>query len=102
MRIIKKLTKDIREEFNDAEKYAKAALEVKAEYPMLADVFYRLAGEEVDHAMRLHGEVVKMIDKAGKDSPAPAVMKEIWAFEHDLLLEEMAEVKRLMEMYTKG
>ena len=102
MRIIKKLTKDIREEFGDAEKYAKAALEAKTEYPVLADVFYRLASEEVDHAMRLHAEVVKIIDKAGKETTVPPVMKEIWAFEHDLLLDEMAEVKRLMEMYSKS
>ena len=39
MKIIKTLAKDIREELHDAEKYAKAALETKAEHPGLAETF---------------------------------------------------------------
>lgn len=99
MRIIKTLAKDIREELHDAEKYAKAALETKAEHPGLAETFSRLADEEVGHAMRLHGEVVKMIDKASRETNVPPIMKEIWAFEHEIIVEDMAEVKRLIEMY---
>lgn len=99
MKIIKHLAKDIREELHDAEKYIKAALTNKTEYPSAADMFYRLANEEVDHAMRLHGEVVKLIEKTSRETNVPPVMKEIWTFEHEMIVEDMAEVKRLIEMY---
>ena len=49
--------------------------------------------------MRLHGEVVKIIDKASRETNVPPIMKEIWAFEHEIIVEDMAEVKRLIEMY---
>ena len=99
MKIIKNMAKDIREELHDAETYIKAALTNKTDYPGAAEVFYRLSTEEVDHAMRLHGEVVKLIEKASRETNVPPVMKEIWAFEHEMIVEEMAEVKRLIEMY---
>ena len=43
MRIIKDLSKQIKEELHDAEKYAKMALEHKTDHPDLAEAYHHLA-----------------------------------------------------------
>ena len=100
MRIIKDLSKQIKEELHDAEKYAKLALEHKTDLTELAEAYHRLAKEEISHANLLHEKVVAIIRKASMDTEAPPVMRELWAWQHEEIIEEEAEVKRLIEMYN--
>lgn len=100
MRIIKELAKQIKEELHDAEKYAKMALEHKMDHPDLAEAYHRLAKEEIGHAALLHEKVVTMIRKASTEKEIPPVMHELWAWQHDEIVEEEAEVRRLVEMYV--
>ena len=51
MRIIKEVSKRIKEELHDAEWYAEEALEHKAMYPDVAEVYHHLAKEELSHAL---------------------------------------------------
>ena len=99
MRMIKELAKRIKEELHDAEWYAEEALEHKATAPEVADVYYHLAKDELGHANLLHGQVVAMIRKASAEKDVPPVMRELWAWQHDEIVEEQAEVMRLIEMY---
>lgn len=101
MLIIKELAKQIREELHDAEKYAKGSLDKKTDCPQLAALYNRLAGEEINHAMLLHDEVVRQIEKAAAEKPVPPVMRELWAWQHDELIEQERDVRRLMEMYKR-
>ncbi|MBQ8536950.1 MAG: hypothetical protein IJ461_06050 [Clostridia bacterium] len=101
MLIIKELAKQIREELHDAEKYAKGSLDKKTDCPQLAALYNRLAGEEINHAMLLHDEAVRQIEKAAAEKPVPPVMREIWAWQHDELIEQERDVRRLMEMYKR-
>jgi rubrerythrin len=100
MRIIKELSKQIKEELHDAEKYAKHAMEYKTEYPEVADVYHHLAKEEVSHANLLHDRVVALIRKASSEREVPPVMRELWAWQHEEIVEDQAEVMRLIEMYS--
>ena len=100
MRIIKELAKQIKEELHDAEKYAKMALEHKMGHPDLAEAYHRLAKEEIGHATLLHEKVVAMIRKASTEKEVSPVMRELWAWQHDEIVEEEAEVRRLVEMYV--
>ena len=100
MRIIKDLSKRIKEELHDAEWYAKQALEQKAINPDVADMYHRLAREEVDHADMLHDKVVAMIRKASAEKDVPPVMREMWAWQHEEIVEEHAEVMRMIDMYS--
>lgn len=100
MRIIKDLSKRIKEELHDAESYAKMAIEHKAGYPDLAETYHHLAKDEIGHANLLHEKVVAMIRKASTEREVPPAMREIWAWQHEEIIEEEAEVKRLLEMYN--
>lgn len=101
MQMIKIMAKRIKEELCDAEWYAKAALEHQSEAPVIAAVFHRLSEEELSHAGTLHDEVVALIRKTSAEKETPAVMKEIWAWQHEEIVEEEAEVRRLIDMYKR-
>ena len=100
MRIIKEVSKRIKEELHDAEWYAEEALEHKAMNPDVAEVYHHLAKEELSHANLLHEKVVTLIRKASADKEPPAVMRELWAWQHEEITEEEAEVRRLIDMYN--
>ena len=100
MRIIKEVAKRIKEELHDAEWYAREAIEHKTLNPEIADVYHHLAMEEMTHASLLHDKVVALAKKASADREPPAVMRELWAWQHEEIMEEEAEVKRLFDMYA--
>lgn len=100
MRIIKELSKRIKEELHDAEWYAKAAMEHKADNADVAEAYYHLAKDEMSHATILHEKVVALIRKASAEREPPPVMRELWAWQHDEIVEEEAETKRLIDLYT--
>ena len=99
MLLIRDLSKRIREELEDAEWYAKEAARVKMDDPPLASVYAELAREEMGHAERLHKCAVDLIDrkKAG-GVEIPPVMRVLWDHEHKEMIEEMAEVKHILEL----
>lgn len=99
MQIIKTLSKQIKEELHDAEKYAKDALTHKTDDPALAATYYRLANAELDHASMLHDEVVREVEKTKGEKAIPPVMFELWNWQHNELIEEEKEVRLLIEMY---
>lgn len=98
MLIIKGLVEKIREEAHDVKEYAEAAVRTRMDDPQLADLYADLGAEEMKHAERLHKAAVDVINRytsSGKE--APAVMRAIWDFEHQMMIEEMADAKRLLE-----
>lgn len=99
MMIIKEVSKHIKEELSDAEWYAKKAIEHKTDHPELAETYHRLSLEESAHANMLHDRVVAMIRKVPADKDVPPAMREIWAWQHEEIIEEEAEVKHLIDMY---
>lgn len=100
MLLIKKLSKMIKEEIGDAEKYAKCALNYKDDDRVLADAFYNLANEELKHMEMLHNQVVRLINeyKAKKGDP-PKEMLAIYDYVHEEQIEDVQEVRILLNMY---
>jgi len=62
LKIIKCLTEFIHEEIHDANKYIEKALEIREEYPEVAELLNVLSSEEMRHMQMLHSQVAKLID----------------------------------------
>ena len=58
---IENLSEYIEDEIKDAGKYARCALKHKDETPGLAELFFRLSGEESEHARMLYDEAMKEV-----------------------------------------
>ena len=100
MIVIKKLSHLIRDEICAAEKYARCALEYKDEDKTLADAFYTLAGERLKHMELLHDQVTRIISNYRKEKgDPPAEMQAIYEYVHQEQIDNVKEVKILLEMY---
>ena len=85
------------EELNDAEKYIKEALHYKDDDRELAEMFFELSKQEVEHAHMEHSQAVRIIKEYNKE--APEAMKAVWDYQHERMIEHEADIKRLMSMY---
>lgn len=102
MKIIKKLSEHIEEEIHDAEGYARWALEVKEEYPHLADTLYTLSLEEMKHMEALHKEVVSLIEDYRKnEGEPPAAMLAVYDYLHERQIDEAKDAKTYQAMYKE-
>jgi len=100
--IIRKLTGMVSEEIGDADKYATCALKHKDDMPALADVFYRLSTEEMQHMALLHEQVVKIIDtyRKEKGEPPPEMMA-VYNYLHKKQIEDAAAVRAKQLLYKE-
>ena len=100
MLTIKKLTKLIKKEINDAECYAHLALETKDTDKVLADSYYAAANDRLKTMEQFHTQVVRLIDtyKKEKGEP-PAAMLAIYEYVHEEQIEMVQHVKILLNMY---
>ena len=102
MKKIAEIVENIREEVNDAEKYAKKAVKLKDDDKQLAEVYISLAKAELEHMEKLHTAVVRIIQayRSEKGAP-PEYMMMVWNWEHERIVEKVAGVKMLIDMYNK-
>jgi len=102
MKEINKLAKHIECEIRDAKNYAEEALACKAEFPDVAKVYIELAGEEMDHAMKLHAAVVSEIERYRKtNGDPPERMLGRYDYMHERYIDLAAEAKALIAMYEE-
>lgn len=102
MKIIKQLTEYIEEEICDSEKYITKSLEVKTDYPEVANTLYMLSLEELKHMTLLHEQVVKLIEEYRKTKgEPPAPMLAVYDFLHKKFIEQTKGIKILQDMYVE-
>lgn len=99
---IKLLSERIEDELEDARTYIKLALEYKETGPEMAQLFYKLSGEEMGHMDALHKSVVAHIEnfKRAKGEP-PAGMKALYDFTHAREVEKAEKIVALQNMYKR-
>ena len=102
MKIIEKLSTMISDELDDAEKYIDNAIECKTTDRHLADTFYELSTQEMNHMNMLHGEVVRLIDEyRQKSGDPPASMMAVYEYLHKNQTNRAAVIKTKQNMYRE-
>lgn len=102
MKTIELLCEHIDEELADAREYAELALEYKGGEPELAQTFYKLSSEEMNHMERLHDCVTFQIEKQRQaGTPIPSEMRALYAFLHKRHIVCAEKVKILQEMFKR-
>ena len=84
MIIIQNISHDIKEKIHDADKDIRKAIDIKHEYPSLANDYYEFSVERMQEALDLHSKVVKIIEEYRKQEGEPnETMRNLWEFEHN-------------------
>ena len=100
MKVIQDLCDYIDEEINDAIKYAKFAISLKDEYPVIADAISKISDEEMKHMSMLHSCVMSVIeDYRKKNGEPPAHMQMLYDILHKKQIQHAAEAKAYQSMY---
>ena len=102
MKTVELLMGHIEDEINDACTYAKLALEYKSTDPELANLFYKLSGEEMQHMNALHNSVLNHMDAYKREhGDPPAAMQAIYDYLHKRHIDKVAEIAALQNMYRE-
>lgn len=102
MRKIAEIVKDIREELEGAEHYAKKATQYKDDDKALSDTYSAMASQELGHVDLLHTQVTRIIrDHRAEHGEPPEAMMMVWNWEHESMVSHTAKVKALLEMAKK-
>lgn len=80
-----------------AQEYAKCALNVKDEDRSLAEAYISMAMQEISHADTLSSHAARIVS----EYPDDECMHHIWEWEHEKLIDRMADSKILIDMYRK-
>jgi len=99
MEIIKQISEKIDDELHDAEKYIKCAYKVDEQYPQLADVYYKLSLEEMNHVTMLHDVVVRIINDYKQRNEVPPGMQTLYEYLHDRQIRWAAKIKGKQEQF---
>lgn len=99
MKDIKYIVKQIREELEGAESYAKAAAKLKETRGSDASTYAEMARQELGHVDCLHKMAVRLIEKAKADgTTTPPAMQAVWDWEHEQMIDRVARIKSLLSM----
>lgn len=99
---IKLLSEHIEDELEDARTYIKLALEYKETDQEMAQLFYKLSGEEMGHMDALHKCVVSHIENYKRtNGDPPAGMKALYDFMHAREVEKAEKIVALQNMYKR-
>lgn len=100
MKTIELLMDHIEDELNDACTYAKLALEYKSTDPEMANLFYKLSGEEMSHMTALHNNILRHIDTYKRThGEAPEAMRAVYEHLHKRHIDRAERVGVLQSMF---
>lgn len=104
MKLIKKMMEQIHDEIEDAEDYAKDALEYKdsPQHKDAADLYYTLANEELGHSEKLKAHVARMVGKhkAERTDDYKEIMY-LYEYLNHINTECAVKAKIMLDMYKR-
>ena len=94
----------IKDEIKDAEKYANNAISYRQFDPELAEIFFRLANEELHHVDLLHEQVVRIIKDIRENTgiTPPQGMLEIYHYLHEDQISDVRQIRSLLDLYRRN
>lgn len=99
MKSIQKLAESLKEEVEGAKEYAEEYIEHKAVGDMsTANHFREMANDELRHAMFFHELATKKIAEVSKIYTPPVEMEEAWRHAHKKYVEEVASIRKILDM----
>ena len=102
MKVIELLSNHIEDELEDAETYAKLAIEYRDTDPNMAALFFKLSNDEMTHKELLHKNVVEHImDYRREHGDPPAAMQAIYDHQHKRFIDHAEKVLNLHAMYKR-
>lgn len=91
MKQIKELAQNMEEELHDAHKYAEMALKYKGDDNSLAQMYYELSRQELEHSKKEHEQAARLIaEYKVKGNEVPAAMQAVWDWEHERMIDDEA------------
>lgn len=94
--------KQMAEEYSDAMNYADFAVEYKSVCPSAASEWYKLSGDEIEHAeinSRIGQKVISMVES--EDSTAVADLRSMWSMAEELVSGLHEAVTKQRAAYVK-
>lgn len=102
MKIIARLSDDIERKIEQAECDIKTALELKDEFPTLAETYFKIASQELADMGVLHTHVASIIeDYKKKKGDPPEGMKLLYEILHKKHIQHTATVKSMLSLYKE-
>lgn len=99
MRAIKKYVEALKEEVEGAKEYAECYIEAKASGQLQrASKCKEMAHDELKHAMYIHEWAVNKVNEISDVYTPPIEMEEAWKRAHKEYAEEVAMVKKMLEL----
>lgn len=100
MKIIKCIAEKIEDELHDASEYVELAMKWKKEQPDVAELFYTLSTEEMDHMERLHAAVQELIGEYREQhGEPPKDMMVLYDYLHEKHIATATEIKVKQGIY---
>lgn len=101
MQIIKEISEQIEEELDGAELYIKQALKYKQFDKDLANTYYEMSLQEMQHANLLHEGGVRLIrDYQNKGNTIPQSMQAVYDYLHEKHIEKSNQIKTYQASYN--
>lgn len=102
MKSIETISDKIEKEIDNAECYARDALDQKETDPILAETSYKLASQRLADINLLHSQVVRLIEEYKKEKgETPEHMKLLYNILHRKHIEHVATVKGMLSLYKE-
>ena len=76
-------------------------MKVKAQYPVLADTYFKLSMEEMGHVTMLHDQVVKIITEYKKTAEVPPAMQTLYDYLHGRQIKWAAKIKSKQDSFKQ-
>lgn len=102
MKWFKKALMNVCDEIDGSENYIKTALAMQSTDEDIADMYCKMAEQEMNHAMNNKDIAEKLMEKAKREeNPDYETMRTIYDFEADKNLDWIKQVKLLIAMYKE-